>query len=242
MRSGKIAHNEDMFTIPISVKVEMSWNIELKNILVNTAILRSMSPVSLAKRLIILPIGLPWKNDIGARRIEDTMLLCKHFAAVRLDKITQKEFAIVIKTCGREISKSMYVEIQSIPSIETNLANRQESIDSIVENDTMSFCWCCICPVWQPCAARYSKDLHHNICEKHYRYYPKSTQCILIPTIAYCISIINFILVSFIQARTYLTLKEPLSWSHLSHVPLAWLRLICVHFSGWILYIQFHIF
>ena len=59
MRSGKIAHNEDMFTIPISVKVEMSWNIELKNILLNTAILLSMSPVSLAKRLIIRPIGLP---------------------------------------------------------------------------------------------------------------------------------------------------------------------------------------
>ena len=68
------------------------------------------------------------------------MLLCKHFAAVRLEKITQKEFAIVIKTCGREILKSVHVEIPSIPSIETNLANRQESIDSIVENDTMSFC------------------------------------------------------------------------------------------------------
>lgn len=109
MRSGIIAHRDIVLTMPISTNVESSCQTWFRNICAKLATLRSISPRSLANLLIILPVGLVWKNSIGARRIESSMESCSLLAARRLELINQKEFSSVTVTWNRNIEQTFKI-------------------------------------------------------------------------------------------------------------------------------------
>lgn len=98
-----MAHRDIELTTPIRTKVESSCHNWLRHVLPIFATLRSISPRSFANLLIMRPDGLVWKNTIGARSIECSMVSWIPLAAFRLEIINQKEFASVTITCRKWI-------------------------------------------------------------------------------------------------------------------------------------------
>lgn len=76
-----MAHRDIVLTMPMRTKVERSCDTWPRNMFTKIATLRSMSPRSFANLLIIRPIGLVWKNTIGALNIEQSMASCNLLAA-----------------------------------------------------------------------------------------------------------------------------------------------------------------
>lgn len=72
----------------ISVKVDNSWNIVVKNMLVYRVILWLMLDIFFVKWLIICLIGFVWKNFMGVFSIVFNMLLCIFCVVVRFDSIS----------------------------------------------------------------------------------------------------------------------------------------------------------
>lgn len=91
-------HRDIVLTVPIRTKVERSCHTWPRNIFTKLATLRSISPRSFANLLIIRPVGLVWKNIIGALRTECSIESCNLLAARRLEMISQKEFPSVTAT------------------------------------------------------------------------------------------------------------------------------------------------
>lgn len=94
-----MAQRDIVLTTPMSTNVDRSCHSWLRNIFERLATLRSISPRSFENRLIIRPVGLVWKNTIGALSIECNIESWSLLAALRLDEINQNEFANVTTTC-----------------------------------------------------------------------------------------------------------------------------------------------